>query len=808
MKKSIAILLLIALLSTLLPSVAWATDAPHLGAAPDMDAIIEPVDLANRAGDLFSKPATRGEVEDNIVFPGSRTEKCAYDLGYTAEISLGAYQTGKADQYYCILIYLGKEPSGDIVHLDYAPFGTEPGFSTKIFKWQTAYAPAEGRYTLVSFTAVLEDDMLYPIDGTASMTDIYLLKGGARKWKSFVMDWETREPQDPIRLTYGETAVLAAGRTPLPSYGQGDTSLGGGLVSVEEAGGIFFVTPLRIGSGMLTFRYGDGMAEIPVEICTKPGGHKTGQSTVARKAGLDSPGYTLHQCSRCGALTREYVPSYKEVFEKFDDVHAYDWHYEYVRDAVYKGLFKGLTTKTFGPNQNMNRAMLVTVLWRYEGEPTAPEAGFSDVSANAWYAKAVDWAASLGIVNGVGKNRFNPDGTITREQLITILYRYAQWKALPIDATGSTQGFPDSGDLSSWAQEAMAWALKAKLISGVAKNNVTYLMPQGNATRAQVSAILVRFIDRILAPEPPIQYPDKSTAVESGIMTTGGGDNVHWALYESGLLQIGGVGFTPSFWHFNAPWQEFEAQVTRIEILYGINKIENFFFEEYPNLESVKIADSVTHIGSQAFANCPKLKEVVLSENLMTIGGYCFWGCTSLEYIQLPESLQSIDYFAFQDCTSLKEIQIPNAVMDNMGSGIFMNCTSLERAKLPYGAKLVQERTFLGCTSLKEIILPYAAETIGGGTFANCSSLESLTLPPFLYKMTMGNFTGCTALKDLYFTNLFLKMGPPPSFIDYPNDGLPFGDKDKTVVWGIPDSQVEEYATQYGYTFRDIQEAM
>ena len=261
MKRFLIILFLMAALSGIFYGTVSAAETPEGIEAPHIDTIVAPGTIIDTVADQCSKPATRGELQDNLVFPGTRTEQCAYDVCYNAEISLGAYQTGKADQYYCILIYYGTDLSADPIYGDYALFGTEPGFSTKLFYWDTVYVPAEGQYTLVSFTAKLEDKLLYPIEGTASMTDIYVYIGGIPRWTSFLMDYETRERLDTVKLVYGQTTVLAAGRSLMPSYGQADTRLSSELISVEEAGGIFFVTPRFIGSGVLTLRC-SGMAEI------------------------------------------------------------------------------------------------------------------------------------------------------------------------------------------------------------------------------------------------------------------------------------------------------------------------------------------------------------------------------------------------------------------------------------------------------------------------------------------------------------------------------------------------------------------
>ncbi len=180
-------------------------------------------------------------------------------------------------------------------------------------------------------------------------------------------------------------------------------------------------------------------------------------------------------------------PSYK-----FKDVKKDDWYHGAVDFAVTKGLFNGMTDTTFEPNTPMTRAMLVTVLWRYEGSPEAGASDFTDLKAD-WYKAAVAWAASKGIVTGVGNNRFDPNGKITREQLAAILYRYSDFKHFDTSAKSDFAGFPDKNKISGWATDAYSWAVGAGLITG----NMGKLDPQGSATRAQVATILMRFIMNI-----------------------------------------------------------------------------------------------------------------------------------------------------------------------------------------------------------------------------------------------------------------------------------------------------------------------
>ena len=174
-----------------------------------------------------------------------------------------------------------------------------------------------------------------------------------------------------------------------------------------------------------------------------------------------------------------------------------DWYHAAVDFAVQNGLFKGMTATTFEPNTPMTRGMLVTVLWRYENSPKEGTNVFTDVKDGDWFADAVAWAAENGIVTGVGNGRFDPNGKITREQLAAILYRYSGNKGYDTSKRGDFKTFPDKDEVSSWAKDAYGWAVGEKLINGNNINGVSCLDPQGNATRAQVATILMRFIQNI-----------------------------------------------------------------------------------------------------------------------------------------------------------------------------------------------------------------------------------------------------------------------------------------------------------------------
>ena len=175
----------------------------------------------------------------------------------------------------------------------------------------------------------------------------------------------------------------------------------------------------------------------------------------------------------------------------FTDVNDNDWFFDVVRYVYEQGLMTGTSDTEFSPNLTTTRGMIVSILNRLEDGPTAEAAGFTDVADGDWYADAVNWAASEGIVAGYEDNTFRPNDPITREQLAAMLMNYAAWKGEDVSVCADLSGYNDAASVSSWAAETVQWAVAEGLISGMPGN---LLEPQGSATRAQVAAILQRFL--------------------------------------------------------------------------------------------------------------------------------------------------------------------------------------------------------------------------------------------------------------------------------------------------------------------------
>ena len=182
------------------------------------------------------------------------------------------------------------------------------------------------------------------------------------------------------------------------------------------------------------------------------------------------------------------------VVNPFTDVSEKDWFYNDAMFVYKNGLMLGTSKTLFSPHGMVTRGMMATILWRMEGS-LAPkgENSFTDVEAGRWYADAITWTAENGIFAGYSKDKFGPDDPITREQLTAIFYRYADYKGYKLTVTGNLDKFEDADKITDYAKTVMQWAVGNRLIKGKSE---TLLDPQGTATRAEISAMLHRFIEK------------------------------------------------------------------------------------------------------------------------------------------------------------------------------------------------------------------------------------------------------------------------------------------------------------------------
>ena len=241
--------------------------------------------------------------------------------------------------------------------------------------------------------------------------------------------------------------------------------------------------------------------------------HTWDAGVVTQKPTAAEPGVRTYTCTVCGQIRTEAIPA-TGVPETcnggpacpgyaFRDMPAPSiWSHAGLDYCITHGYIAGTSATTVTPDGECTRAMIVSILYRVQGEPTkvngyelkklAPP--FDDVERGRWYTDAIWWAKLTGVVSGMSPSTFAPDDPITRAQLAVILYNYTQQFAPgSLTETGSLTGFPDAGSVPSWARTAMAWAVGNGLISGVGENGVSYLRPEGCATRAQVATILMNY---------------------------------------------------------------------------------------------------------------------------------------------------------------------------------------------------------------------------------------------------------------------------------------------------------------------------
>ena len=218
---------------------------------------------------------------------------------------------------------------------------------------------------------------------------------------------------------------------------------------------------------------------------------------LSERAGFDFAGWYSDDsfAERVGELYMNGSKTVYAAWEPFDDAGRGDWFYDSVVYVYENGLMDGVSDTLFDPDGTVTRAQLVTMLWRLDGEPSVNYAlPFTDVSVGEWYAEAVRWAAGEGIVNGVSETEFAPNAAVTREQLAAILHRYAQHKGYDVSIGESTNilSYSDFASISEYAISAMQWVCGEGIITGVTEST---LEPRGTATRAQSAAILMRFIE-------------------------------------------------------------------------------------------------------------------------------------------------------------------------------------------------------------------------------------------------------------------------------------------------------------------------
>lgn len=210
----------------------------------------------------------------------------------------------------------------------------------------------------------------------------------------------------------------------------------------------------------------------------------------------DSTFVTVGEAYDKGLLTEKDVYNIglaHDNFFPFTDVERDSWYFDAAACAYREGWIKGTDDTKFSPDLKMTRAMLTAILWRWKGAPEVYKNPFSDVADSEWYTYAVSWAAAAGIVKGTGDNEFSPNDTMTREQLVTLLFRYAEKYDIDTKAINDLSAFSDAAAVSDYASDAMRWAVAEGLIVGATDGGQITLNPQGGISRAESAVLLQRF---------------------------------------------------------------------------------------------------------------------------------------------------------------------------------------------------------------------------------------------------------------------------------------------------------------------------
>ena len=249
----------------------------------------------------------------------------------------------------------------------------------------------------------------------------------------------------------------------------------GSVITVQDADGRTLYTATALGS-MSSVIFSSSDIKEGETYTVLVDGASVGTATA--KLGTSS--------SSSGSLVPDQNGGQPGGVSGFQDVGQNDWFAGAVRYVTGKSLMNGESTTAFAPNENMSRAMLATVLYRMSGETAEADSSFRDISSSAYYAAAVSWASSEGIVNGTGANAFSPNASVTREQLAAMLYRYAGEPSVSADLSVYT----DTVDISPYASKAVEWCVAKGILSG---KSATRLAPQDTATRAECAAMLQRF---------------------------------------------------------------------------------------------------------------------------------------------------------------------------------------------------------------------------------------------------------------------------------------------------------------------------
>lgn len=299
---------------------------------------------------------------------------------------------------------------------------------------------------------------------------------------------QTQEKLDS--LAQGYLSGLGAGGVPIPNGWNGSDQFtpqsgqAGDCVTLFEGSGIFWAS-------------GDAVCSAVLVDVTQGTELASGGTLQANHRYLAVEQVTITVSSQSASWSVEGIWTADDGGDPaaqlpFEDVAQGSWYYEAVRYVYENKLYLGTSDTTFSPAEPMARKMITTVLYRLDGSHAVAYAPlFRDIPDNMWYTDGTVWAGQNGIVSGVGDQLFAPDDPVVRQQIAVILYNYAEFVGADTSGRGDLSAFADRGEIASWAQEAVSWAVSVGILRGASGN----VFPTQQATRAEVAAMLQRFAD-------------------------------------------------------------------------------------------------------------------------------------------------------------------------------------------------------------------------------------------------------------------------------------------------------------------------
>ena len=414
-------------------------------------------------GDIYSESPAEGGTARVFYFTFPTTDNESYQSGSPAKKVI-------APGEYNVKLYAGEN---------------EISNATKTFKiYEVKYVAGTG-VAGTETTVYVDEAGLEAAKSATGSTMGFALSGSNNRWSSPVVEGSDYS----FTVTYSGYYQSTGGGTVTPSTTVKTESAKNGSFTVSDkyasAGKTVKVTP----------KANDGYVVDQVTVTDKNGNNITVTQNADGTYSFVMPAKSAQPVDV--KVTFKLDDAEKDCpSEKFTDVDQDKWYHEGVDYAIKNGLMEGVGGNLFAPDATTTRAMVVTILYRLDGEPAVTkDIPFADVPAGQWYSNAINWAAANGIVDGYGNGKFGPDDTITREQMAAILYRYASYKGYSVSDLANLTGYTDAASVREWASTALRWAVAEGLIEGT---SATTLSPSGDSTRAQVATLLMRFCEGVV----------------------------------------------------------------------------------------------------------------------------------------------------------------------------------------------------------------------------------------------------------------------------------------------------------------------